>query len=511
MGAIGNDGLAVPGRVELAREPPFSLGLLSVHPPTRQVVALGQRLTLEPKVMQVLVALARAGGTVVTRDQLIDCCWEGRSVGNDAVDRVIGRIRVLAREVARDSFKIETIPRVGYLLLPTEAEPASATAATTARRAPFFSRRGVIGGSVAMFSAAAAAAVLILRNRSPNAEAIRFYEQGLAIRGQGSFAQTEQSVAYLREAVRADPDFADAWGALSWAYCALLEYGPRADAENIRFLARSAAAKALDLDPANVSARGALLTLRPNFQNWERIERGCRTLFAADPGNTVVALNLAFNFCEVGRWREAAKHLADVVRREPLWPLSRRLLIMALVSTGNSFEADEAIGAALELWPQHGDLWFVRVRFLILTQRYQEAQRLLADTASQPEGLNRAEVELEKSLAAALADDSEARRRSTAAEFLEIARQDMGLATDAALTNGLLGFPGPAFELLEGYYFGRGPWAHARSDRPRTLFLFNQTARPLRSDPRFDRLLQELRLEDYWKATGSKPDFRQLA
>ena len=35
MGAIGHDGLAVPGHVDLAHEPPFALGTVSVEPATR--------------------------------------------------------------------------------------------------------------------------------------------------------------------------------------------------------------------------------------------------------------------------------------------------------------------------------------------------------------------------------------------------------------------------------------------------------------------------------------------
>ncbi len=66
--------------------------------------------------MQVLVALQAAGGAMLSRDDLIARCWDGRIVGNDAIDRVIGKLRRLSQSDAGASFSIETIARVGYRL-----------------------------------------------------------------------------------------------------------------------------------------------------------------------------------------------------------------------------------------------------------------------------------------------------------------------------------------------------------------------------------------------------------
>jgi len=114
MGEFKHDGLAVPGRVVLAHEPPFALGKANVDPATRQIEAAGRSETLEPRVMQVLVALARAGGSIVTRDELINRCWDGRIVGEDAINRTLSRIRQVAADIGGGSFKIETVTKVGY-------------------------------------------------------------------------------------------------------------------------------------------------------------------------------------------------------------------------------------------------------------------------------------------------------------------------------------------------------------------------------------------------------------
>jgi len=112
-----------PISVDLAGEPDFTLGALRVRPSLREVVDGGEREVLEPRVMQVLVVLARRRGQVVSRDQLIEACWAGRVVGEDAINRCIARVRRLAE--AHGSFSIETIARVGYRLTeqPGTAEP----------------------------------------------------------------------------------------------------------------------------------------------------------------------------------------------------------------------------------------------------------------------------------------------------------------------------------------------------------------------------------------------------
>jgi len=103
-----------PTMIDLAREAPFRLGAGEVRPATREIVWSDQRETLEPRVMQVLVALARAGGEVISRDSLIRDCWNGRIVGDDAINRCIVQLRRTAERVG--GFGVETIPRVGYRL-----------------------------------------------------------------------------------------------------------------------------------------------------------------------------------------------------------------------------------------------------------------------------------------------------------------------------------------------------------------------------------------------------------
>ena len=116
-----------PTGVDLAREPDFRLGGLEVRPSRREMIAGEDRAIVEPRVMRLLVALVRRCGEVVSREELIDDCWDGRIVGDDALNACVAKARRAGE--ATGAYAIETIPRVGYRLLaegaaPPPAEPA---------------------------------------------------------------------------------------------------------------------------------------------------------------------------------------------------------------------------------------------------------------------------------------------------------------------------------------------------------------------------------------------------
>ncbi len=114
--------------MDLAREASFRLGSMEVRPSTREILYGGEREVLEPRVMAVLVVLGRARGEVVTRDDLTAACWEGRVVSDDAINRVISRIRRAADLTGGKDFTLETITKVGYRLVVNGVQPVAAPA-----------------------------------------------------------------------------------------------------------------------------------------------------------------------------------------------------------------------------------------------------------------------------------------------------------------------------------------------------------------------------------------------
>jgi DNA-binding winged helix-turn-helix (wHTH) protein len=70
----------IANAIDLAGEPDFALGSLKLRPSTREVVYGEAGEIVEPRLMQVLVVLARRRDHVVARDVLVEMCWGGRAV-----------------------------------------------------------------------------------------------------------------------------------------------------------------------------------------------------------------------------------------------------------------------------------------------------------------------------------------------------------------------------------------------------------------------------------------------
>lgn len=142
-------------RIDLAEEPEFVLGGLKVVPSERAIVSGAEQHVLQPRVMKVLVALAKASPAVVSRDRLVDLCWDGRIVGDDALNRCVLALRQLAQNLDPPPFTIETVPRVGHRLLERGAR------APTAQGAGRVHRRKPTAVALALVALLVAAAVFL--------------------------------------------------------------------------------------------------------------------------------------------------------------------------------------------------------------------------------------------------------------------------------------------------------------------------------------------------------------
>ena len=103
-----------PEEIRLASEPDVRVGRAWLRPAVRSFELGGHQTLLEPRVVQVIAALARQPNTVVSRDTLVDLCWGGRIVGEDAINRCIAKAR---KASAGAGVEIVTVPKVGYKLV----------------------------------------------------------------------------------------------------------------------------------------------------------------------------------------------------------------------------------------------------------------------------------------------------------------------------------------------------------------------------------------------------------
>ncbi len=95
------------------------LGPFQIDRQRQEITRNGERLKLQGKVYQVLVALLEKPGGVVTREELRQRLWPAEThVNYDAnVNTTVNKLRLVLGDSSEKPQYIETIPRKGYCLL----------------------------------------------------------------------------------------------------------------------------------------------------------------------------------------------------------------------------------------------------------------------------------------------------------------------------------------------------------------------------------------------------------
>lgn len=505
-------------QIVLARTPAFRVGVAEVRPETREVIGPNGTEILEPRVMQVLVALAQAEGGVVARDDLIARCWDGRAVGEDAITRVIARLRKLSDDLGPGGFTVETITKVGYRLLPAGA-PRTATPAKLEPATPSRRRLLYVGGGVAAAAVAGAAGWTWLRprRREPTLQARELYERGREAIGKGMPIDNAQAVAFLREAVAESPDYAEAWGALALAYAAGLGFAEPARQAGVAAQAEAAARRGLQLNPQEPDSAVALALLTPIYRNWATAERRIDLALRLHPREPRLEIVRSLLLAGVGRMQDAVGPAEIAVAGDKFAPWYPFGLACCLWSVGRIEEAERVLRDALKLWPRQHALWFRLFYLLSHTGRGDQAIAMAQDQATRPPGVLDENIDLHIPAARALMTRAPADVDKAARLQLAAAARGMGYAENAIDWLSALGRVDDAYRVARAMYFGEGfaiseqrfagPDARFMSEKSRnTTLLFMPPTAPMRADPRFGRLVADIGLADYWRRAGVKPD-----
>ncbi|MDF7777039.1 winged helix-turn-helix domain-containing protein [Sphingomonas sp. AOB5] len=490
------------------------LGGVRVLPPLRTLKRDdGAEEVIEPRVMQVLVALAEAQGAVVTRDMLTQRCWEGRVVGEDAINRVISRLRRSADGFCQGAFRIETVTKVGYRLLidgQTLVEKPT----------PTLSRRTLIraGGAVGLAVVGGLGWRSLRDDRGVPAEVAPFVDQAMAAMRQETNGGHTQALNLLRHVVDVRPGYADGWGLLACAYAIIGRWRGPPFAKPFEGFARSSAARADQIEPGNAMGRAALALLLTRSGNHLRIEHELRAAIAVHPGNDLLLGALAGLMMSVGRCREAARLLDDALLSAPPSRGTLYSRVQALWASGRLDEADRAIEQVYAMYPTDLTVWFTRFYLLLHTGRADQAlaQGQILSGRPQEVPVDNIEMVMLAAKAAATrvpADIDEAMRVNVAA-----AHRGAGFAENAMQFAVTLGRIDSAFELADAYYFAKGfstgsarfpplPGGFTPQNARRTALLFMPSTGAMRGDARFDPIVAGLGLKRYWDEAGVRPDY----
>lgn len=113
-----------------AERMPWHVGNWRVAPGLNQIERDDQVVTLEPKVMGLLVALAIRGGEVVSRDDLMAAVWPGVVVGDNALSQVVIKLRKALGDTAREPSYVQAIAKKGYRLVAAVQRSGETTGTT---------------------------------------------------------------------------------------------------------------------------------------------------------------------------------------------------------------------------------------------------------------------------------------------------------------------------------------------------------------------------------------------
>ena len=511
-------------RIDLAHRASFPLGALVVHPATREIAAGDSpREVLEPRVMQVLVALASANGAIVSRDDLSHSCWEGRVVGEDAINRVISRLRRVAEGIGANSFRIETVTKVGYRLVLAAAPATDAREVARVAAPAGLDRRTLVGGSVALAAlvAAGGAGLYLSRRRDATAPAAvaPLMQQAMVALGESTGEGQARANALLRQVTAQAPDYADGWGALALTYAIGVHSRAADGVAALAARANEAASRAFALDPDNGFARAAVAVALPYANHWSQSEAGLRKGLRDHPDNVHLHITLANNLSAVGRMREAADTLGQGVALGEPAPALYYQYFVALWAAGRLEECDALMAKAYALFPLHFAVWYSRFYILMYTGRAREAIAMADNVEGRPPGTDEREFDTIVAVARATLDPRPATIDAALAPNIALAHEGAGYAENTMQFASWLGRVDTAFEMANAYYFDRGfsvpslrfirgQGTYSSPPDRRTAIIFLPSMARMRADPRFETLVGDLGLADYWRKSGTHPDYR---
>lgn len=504
----------------LADKAAFRLGLVEVRPATRTISRGDSHEKVEPRVMQVLVALAEAYGEVLTREALFYRCWGGVYVGDDSLNRAIAGVRRVAAGIAADSFEVETIPRTGYRLIaeerPVAVDDLGEVWNDMADTSPAvgISRRWLLAGGAA--AAMAGGVFLYGRGAGASDPAVPLMAQSRTQMRSGTEDGKASAVRLSRQAVRVSPGNAEAWGLLALTMARSDEHAMgRATIAMTEI--ESAADRALQIDPGNADARAALAIAIPYFGDWLAAERRFDAVLAEHPDHVFTRDSRQFMLGAVGRMKESGVARIALPESANLDATLAFKRIYALWFLGRIAEADRAADQVLEIWPREPGAWFARLWVLAGTGRLDRARAHVADRAARPElpppvfaGIDAALEAAQSGQPGAIAGVSQ--------RLLAGVRENVAAVVNAMMLLNVMGALDQAFDLAQAYYLERGPLIAALDWRPgqpvvpdqrrrKTNMIFTPLAAPMQQDPRFMPLMEEIGLADYWARRGIAPDF----
>jgi serine/threonine-protein kinase len=197
-------------------------------------------------------------------------------------------------------------------------------------------------------------------------------------RGSAGVQSTQKAVEYFRQVIAADPAFAPAYAGLAdaYAYMSLPTYQgmPVREAQG---LMRTAALKALELDPDLSEAHAAMGVVHARHLDWQASQHDFERAIALNPSLSQVYTSYSFFTLRPLRRFEEAERLLNIARQaDPLSLDVWREMATVYFTVGRYDEAIDLLERVRAVDPQLSDAAVVLARALACRGRTEEALAL---------------------------------------------------------------------------------------------------------------------------------------
>jgi tetratricopeptide (TPR) repeat protein len=289
-----------------------------------------------------------------------------------------------------------------------------------------------------------------------------------------------EAIRLFREAINRDPDYAEAYAGLADALIILAEYD-WAPASEVNAEAISAAERALTLNPSLAGAHTSLAGVRQAMRDWAGAEEHYRQALALDPDHAYARFWYSLLLDGLGRHDEALEQATLARELDPLSPAIDAALWSHYYVTR---DFDRAIAEARELvraHPEYPAAWVFLSDTYVGASRLQEAR----DAKERAQELSGGPIDMGLARILALEGDQEGALR-------ELDRVQAWPGSDRI--NPIL---------IATVYIALGDFDQAfrhlyrtRDQRSPVMehLTFEFAYDPIRSDPRFIALMEELNL-----------------
>jgi adenylate cyclase len=185
--------------------------------------------------------------------------------------------------------------------------------------------------------------------RPANSEAYNLYLQGRYFFAKHRRGDVDEAIDLFNQAIAIDNSMANAWAALSLAYGSHANNGYIEPAEGFE-KARAAALKAISLSDELANGYYALASIKASYDwDWRGAEDNFRKAIARDPSNIGTINGMANLALTLGQSDQAISLYNKAIELDPLRPVTRVNLALALMHANRLDEAEVNLSKAIEI------------------------------------------------------------------------------------------------------------------------------------------------------------------